>query len=363
MKLDDLDRFHEIDQDGMLAKIDKLPDQLQAAWDLGQSLQLPEMDSIQHIVIAGMGGSAIGGDLLKAYVSPLISVPVIVWRDYDLPAFASGPETLVIASSHSGNTEETLSAFERGRENGVQLMAVTTGGKLASQAEAHGVPLWRFDHGGPPRAAVGYSFGLLLAALARLHLIPDPADEVSDAVQAMRNHQMKLRADVPVIENPAKRIAGQLMGRWATIVGPGVLSPVARRWRTQLSELAKAAAQFEELPEADHNMVAGVCQPEPLLPSTLVIFIQGSHVHPRNLLRVEATCELLMVEGFGTMVVDAKGETRLAQQWTSLHLGDYSAYYLAMAYDVDPTPVAVIEGLKEVLAQKGMVNQGSGIGD
>lgn len=351
MNLDDLDQFREVDREDMLMKIDGLPDQLQEAWSLGQRLPLPEVDKIRHVVIAGMGGSAIGGDLLKAYTSPLISVPVLVWRDYDLPAFASGPETLVIASSHSGNTEETLSALKRGREAGAELIAITTGGELASQAEKHNVPLWRFDHGGPPRAAVGYSFGLLLAVLDRLNLISDPADEVFSAVEAMRRQQGTLRAEVPVIENPAKRIAGQLIGRWATIVGPDLLAPVARRWRTQLSELAKAAAHFEELPEADHNMVAGVFQPESFLPSTMVIFVRGSHVHPRNLLRIEATCDVLMLEGLGTMVVEAAGETRLAQQWTSLHLGDYSAFYLAMAYGVDPTPVSVIEGLKGVLAQ------------
>ena len=351
MNLDDLDRFREIDREDMLSKIEGLPDQLQAAWDLGQRLPLPEVDQVRQIVIAGMGGSAIGGDLLAAYIAPLISVPVIVWRNYDLPAFASGPETLVIASSHSGNTEETLSAFKCGRERDVQLMAMTTGGELASQAEIHGVPLWGFNHGGPPRAAVGYSFGLLLAIVARLNLISDPAEEVMNAVEAMRRQQKKLSVEVPVTENTAKRIAGQLIGRWSTIVGSGLLAPVARRWRTQLSELAKAAAHFEELPEADHNMVAGVCQPESFLPSSMVIFLRGSHVHPRNLRRVEATCDLLMLEGLGTMVVDASGETRLAQQWSSLHLGDYSAYYLAMAYGVDPTPIAVIEGLKGMLAQ------------
>jgi glucose/mannose-6-phosphate isomerase len=353
MNLDDLDRFREIDREDMISKIDGLPDQLQAAWDLGQRLPLPEVDEVRQIVIAGMGGSAIGGDLLATYIAPLISVPVVVWRNYDLPAFASGPETLVIASSHSGNTEETLSAFKYGRERDVQLMAITTGGELASQAEKHGVPLWRFHHGGPPRAVVGYSFGLLLAIVARLNLISDPTDEVIDAVEAMRRQQKTLSVEIPVTENTAKRIAGQLIGRWSTIVGPDLFAPVARRWRTQLSELAKAAAHFEELPEADHNMVAGVFQPEAFLPSSMVIFLRGTHVHPRNLLRVEATCDVLMLEGLGTMVVEASGETRLAQQWTSLHLGDYSAFYLAMAYGVDPTPVAVIEGIKGVLAQTG----------
>lgn len=354
MNLDEQDRFHEVDPEGMLAEIDGLPDQLQAAWDLGQSLPLPIVEGIRQVVIAGMGGSAIGGDLLAAYVAPRMSIPVIVWRNYDLPAFASGPGTLVITASHSGNTEETLSAFERGREAGVSLMAITTGGELARRAEDHSVPLWRFEHSGQPRAAVGYSFGLLLAALARQDLIPDTTDEVVDSVAAMNRQQKKLRADIPVTQNPAKRLAGQMMERWPTIVGAGLLAPVARRWRTQVSELAKSVAQFEELPEADHNMVAGVVQPESLFGSTMVVFLRASLNHPRNIIRVDATNRILMVEGFGTNVIQARGDTRLAQQWTCLHFGDYTAYYLAMAYGIDPTPVAAIEGLKEILVRAEM---------
>ncbi|MCK4693100.1 MAG: bifunctional phosphoglucose/phosphomannose isomerase [Anaerolineales bacterium] len=354
MNLDEQDRFHEVDPEGMLAEIDGLPDQLQAAWDLGQSLPLPIVEGIRQVVIAGMGGSAIGGDLLAAYVAPRMSIPVIVWRNYDLPAFASGPGTLVITASHSGNTEETLSAFERGREAGVSLMAITTGGELARRAGDHSVPLWRFEHSGQPRAAVGYSFGLLLAALTRQDLIPDTTDEVVDSVAAMNRQQKKLRADIPVTQNPAKRLAGQMMERWPTIVGAGLLAPVARRWRTQVSELAKSVAQFEELPEADHNMVAGVVQPESLFGSTMVVFLRASLNHPRNIIRVDATNRILMVEGFGTNVIQARGDTRLAQQWTCLHFGDYTAYYLAMAYGIDPTPVAAIEGLKEILVRAEM---------
>ena len=355
MNLDEQDRFHEVDPEGMLAEIDGLPDQLETAWDLGQSLPLPIVEGVQQVVIAGMGGSAIGGDLLAAYVAPRMSIPVIVWRNYDLPAYASGPGTLVITASHSGNTEEILSAFERGKGAGVSLMAITTGGELARRAEALSVPLWRFEHSGQPRAAVGYSFGLLLAALAGQDLIPDPTDEVVDAVAAMKRQQENLRADVPVTQNPAKRLAGQMMERWPTIVGADLLAPVARRWRTQVSELAKAAAQFEELPEADHNMVAGVVQPESLFGATMVIFLRASLNHPRNIIRVDATNRILMVEGFGTNVIQAQGDTRLAQQWTSLHFGDYTAYYLAMAYGIDPTPVAAIEGLKEVLVKAEMI--------
>lgn len=351
MKLDDFQAFKEIDRQDMLASIDGLPGQLEDAWELGKRLPLGEISGVKQIVIAGMGGSAIGADLLAAYSATMVMVPVIVWRNYDLPAFASGEGTLVVASSHSGNTEETLSAFEAAWESGAQVLAVTTGGELARRATDVGVPVWRFEHSGQPRAAVGYSFGLLLGMLTRLGLIPDPEMEVEQALQAMREQQASIAADVPVVENPAKRMAGQLMGRWPTILGADFLAPVARRWRGQISELAKAVAQFEELPEADHNMVAGVENPEALFAQTMLLFLQGEALHERNELRVELTRQVLMLEGFNTDVIRARGKSRLAQQWTALHFGDYTAYYLAMAYGVDPTPVNAIEELKRRLSE------------
>lgn len=351
MNLDDVELFRRLDPDGMLGHIDGLPDQLEQAWALGRSQPLPGYSQVRRVVVCGMGGSAIGADLLASYAAPLSPVPMVVWRNYELPAYASGPETLVITSSHSGNTEETLTAFDRARDRGTALLAVTTGGELARRAESSGTPLWRFEHRGQPRSAVGFSFGLLLAAVARLGLVPDPAEEIRGAAAVMRLQQDKLRVQVPVVHNPAKRMAGQFVGRWPVVIGAEHLGPVARRWRTQMSEIAKAVAQFEELPEADHNLVAGVSNPEGLTGQTMVVFLRGQLYHPRNLLRVEATREALMVEGFNTDVIEAQGETRLAQQWSCLHFGDYCAYYLAMAYGADPTPVAAIEGLKERLAR------------
>jgi|Deesub1362A_J573_1020465.scaffolds.fasta_scaffold01295_3 glucose/mannose-6-phosphate isomerase len=349
MILDQWQDFPKLDPQNMLAEIDGLPDQLQAAWELGGRLELPAWEGIRRVVVAGMGGSAIGGDLLQAYAAPLARVPIIIWRNYGLPAFAAGEGTLVLVSSHSGNTEETLTAYQAAREAGARVLALTTGGELAQRARRDGASLWIFEHTGQPRAAVGYSFGLLLAALNRLELLPDPSAEMKDALAAMREQQEALLARVPVVQNPAKRMAGQLMGRWPVILGADHLEPVARRWRTQISELAKALGQFEALPEADHNMVAGVLQPEALFPHSMLLFLDGAKCHLRNRLRVEITRQILMLEGFNTDVIRAAGESRLAEQWTALHFGDYTAYYLAIAYGIDPTPVQAIEGLKAQL--------------
>jgi glucose/mannose-6-phosphate isomerase len=346
MKLDDWNSFREIDPGNMLSEIDNLPGQLKEAWELGQDMPLPEPTGIGNLVLVGMGGSAIGADLLQAYASPKVLLPITVWRNYSLPNFV-GKESLVITSSHSGNTEETLSAFDQALKARAKLIAVTTGGELAARANASGVPLWQFKHAGQPRAAVGFSFGLLLAAISRMGWVKDPAEEVMDAVTSMQDQQDTLQAQVPVAQNAAKLVAGQLMGRWPTIIGADFLAPVARRWRTQIGEIAKTVAQFEELPEADHNLVAGVLNPEELIPKMMVIFLKASHYHPRNQLRTDVTREILMQEGFNTDVYEAKGRSRLAQQWTGLHFGDYVSFYLAMSYGVDPTPVPAIEGLKQ----------------
>jgi len=293
-----------------------------------------------------MGGSAIGADLLAAYCEPLCRVPILVHRDYNLPAWARGPETLCIASSHSGNTEETLSAFEQAVEADCRILAICTGGKLAAAAQNTGAALWRFEHHGQPRAAVGYSFGLLLAVFARLGLIPDPENELREAVAAMQQQQENLGAEVVAAKNPAKRMAGQLLNRWVTVFGAGLLAPVARRWKGQISEVAKAWGQFEFLPEANHNTLAGIENPENILPQMMVIFLQSPSDHPRNQLRSDLTRQILLLQGIATDFIHAQGETRLAHLWATLHLGDYVAYYLAMAYGVDPTPVEMIEGLK-----------------
>src|SRR5689334_12333169 len=182
MNLDDLDHFKKLDKSNMIAEVDGLPDQLQNAWDLGQTLPLPELKDIRSIVIAGMGASAIGADLVAAAVSSSIQIPVLVHRDYGLPAFAKGKGALVICSSYSGNTEETLDSFEAALKNECSIVVISTGGELAKRASAKKIPVWKFEHKSQLGAAVGFSFGYPLALLARLNLIPDPAKDLAEAV-------------------------------------------------------------------------------------------------------------------------------------------------------------------------------------
>lgn len=349
MNLNNHNDFAKLDSQNMLGEMNGLPEQLQAAWLEAGKLPLGEHPAIRQVIVAGMGGSAIGADLVKAYTAPLASVSLDIHRDYGLPAWASGPETLVIASSHSGNTEETLSAMETALERGCTTLAVTTGGKIAKLAREKGCELWVFNHQGQPRAAVGYSFGLLLNAFTRLGFIPDQTSEIQDAVREMQEQRPLLAPELPDHDNPAKRQAGQLIDRWVSVFGADLLAPVARRWKGQISEIAKSWGQYEDLPEADHNTLAGVVNPEAVLSRTMALFLQADHNHPRNLRRIELTRKNFMLEGISTDLIEARGASRLAQMWTLIQFGDYTAYYLAMAYDVDPTPVASIENLKREL--------------
>ena len=250
-----------------------------------------------------------------------------------------------------GDRGEPLAACAVAAERGAKWLAITRGGGLGALADRHGVPVWKFEHAGQPRSAVGFSFLLTLAALTKAGLVGDKTADVAEAVAAMKAQQAALRAESPVAKNPAKRMAGQLMDRLAAIFASDYLVPVARRWKGQIAEVAKAGALFDELPEMDHNAVVGTMFPEALVSKFMVLFLRSRHDHPRNRRRAEVTREVYMTAGFNTDEIEAAGEAPLAQMLTALHFGDYTAYYLAMCYGVDPSPIPQIDYLKAQLGR------------
>ncbi len=352
MEIFNIEKFKQLDSQKMLEHINTLPDQLADAWELGNTLPLPEVGGFNHVVIAGMGGSAIAGDMVAAYARLYSEVPVTVLRDYTLPKWK---DILVICSSHSGNTEETLSVFDQAQKAGVPTLAVTTGGKLAQKAEAGDISLWTFEDDFQPRAAVGYSFGLLFAALTRLGMFDaeTAGEEIKAAVLGMQTQQENLLPEVNDPHNPAKRLAGQFIGMWVVLFGSGFLAPIARRWKTQINEIAKAQASFEILPEADHNTLQGIHFPSEHGSQTLAFFINSKLNHPRNKLREELTRKMMMLEGIRTDFYRVPGTSVMEAMWTALHFGDYLSYYLAAAYEVDPTPVPMLQSLKNAIKDAG----------
>ncbi|MDP1547666.1 MAG: SIS domain-containing protein [Anaerolineales bacterium] len=349
MNLDDLNLFKQIDTQNMLAQIDGLPDQLQAAWELGQTQPLPDFKDIHNIIISAMGDSASAADLVAASVFSSIRLPLTIHRGYGLPASAT-ENTLVICVSHSGNSEEVLDAFDAAQKNKCKLMVISTGGELTKRSAAKNIPAWTFEFNGMDTAAIAFPFGLLLALFTRLGYVPNPSADVAEAVAMMKRSQQHIVAEMIAAKNPAKRYAGQLVGRWVMFVGTQNLEPVARRWKTQVNQMAKAGANFEVIPEATHNTLLATLNPNPTLNAhTMTLFLRAPSDHPRNRLRSDAMRQAFMLEALNTDVIDARGESVIAHLWTLIIFGDYMAYYLAMAYGADPSEENALLSFKDTL--------------
>ena len=297
-----------------------------------------------------MGGSAIGGALLSSLVAGECKVPIICVSGYDLPA-CYGEQDLVIASSYSGNTEETLSAFEQAAERRCKLAAVTTGGRLGDLAGEKGIPCLRFEYESAPRAALGYSFTLLLSLLCHLGFVADQGDNIEKAVLMMNQVQEECLPAVAVDNNPAKSLAGQLLRQMVVVYGAGFLAPVSRRWKGQFNENAKNWAFWEELPELNHNAVVAYEMAEAVWECATVVILRSELDAARIQSRWEVTQDLLQKAGMPVEVVWARGEGRLAQMFSLIHLGDYVSLYLALLKGVDPSPVSQIDYLKARLSE------------
>jgi glucose/mannose-6-phosphate isomerase len=296
-----------------------------------------------------MGGSAIGGDLVRGIWADRLRVPIEIVRGYDLPAWV-GPSTLVVASSYSGTTEETISAFEQAAARKAPAAIISTGGTLLEVARRAGLPHLAFPGGGQPRASVGYATTLLAGLLERAGVLDLPDGEVEAAAAAADARVAASAPEVPTIDNEAKRLAWTIVDRLPIIEAPGFLGAVARRWKTQLNENGKTTAAWEELPEATHNAVVGYPQPDTLKDHLIVVFLESEGDHERNRLRARLSRELLEAAGIANAVVSVTGEGRFGQALDAIVRGDFASTYLGALYGVDPTPVESISMLKAALA-------------
>ncbi len=343
MDLDNLSLFARLDSQGILGHIDALPDQIETAWALGQTLPLPSLSGLTHIAVCGAGAMATGAAVAASVANPHCRIPLTLHRTDALPAWVPGPHTLVIALSHTGHDPEPLAALTQAAERGARVAAITTGGPLAEACARAGGAVWAYAHDGPAPTALAFAVALPLALLSRGSLIPNPADDIAGAVQALRGQQQRLRAELSVARNPAKRMAGQFMDRNVLLFGSGFMAPVARRWREQVAAMGKAWAQFEELPDALRAGLAGLQYPEALIPKFMALFLETEFNSPQDQQRLQDARLLMMTSGFNTDSVRGVGPSPLAQLLTAAHYGDYVSYYLAMAYETDPAPVEVLE--------------------
>jgi glucose/mannose-6-phosphate isomerase len=351
--LDRVAALRKLDPGGMLGALRGLPDQCREAWTKASGLKLPAAyQDIDRIVVLGMGGSAIAGDLWRVLLQRESDVPVFNVRQYDLPPFVD-KQTLVIASSFSGQTEEVLSAFSQALATPAPRIAITTGGQLLTTARANGVPAFSFTYNQEPRAAIGWGLMPLLAIGQALGLMQDVGRDVDAAILALSKVAAESAENVPEAKNSAKQLARQLYEKLSVIYGAGPLLEVAHRWKTQLNETAKTWAFFEELPELHHNSIVGYGLPQATAKETAVVFLESpTLVHPRVRLRYEFTKDLLRKEGVSVLSAEADDGCALAQMLSLVLFGDYVSTYLAFLYRVDPTPTKVIDELKAWLREQ-----------
>ncbi len=349
--LDDPQVYKDYDPEGMLARIREMPWQCQQAWQMAMDFNLPaDYSGIDKVVILGMGGSAIGGDLARSLAASETKVPIFIHRDYDLPAFVDG-RTLVIASSYSGNTEETLASFEQALETKSKKLVITTGGKLKAMAGERRIPVFSFAYQAQPRAALGFSLLPVLCFLQRLGILNDKSADVAETVQVLQEISVKINEGAVASQNPAKQLAQRLYSYLPVIYGAGILAEVAHRWKTQFNENSKAWAFYEVFPELNHNAVVGYQLPREFASRIKVILLRSPSLHRRIQLRYQVTCQLLDQAGVGYEFVDGMGKSPLSQMMSLVLFGDYVSYYLAILYKIDPAPVKVIDYLKEQLAK------------
>ncbi len=350
MHLDDIQAMKALDPEDMLGAITAFPEQCRQAWQMVQQLSLPSsLRHAQQIAVVGMGGSAIGGDLMAALVRSRLKVPVQVIRNYTLPVWVN-ENTLVFASSYSGNTEETLSAFRAAHEGGAKLLAATTDGQLAHLAAKWHVPVLLMPTIGAPRAALGFSLFFLLGALHQLGYVNIDEAEVKDAFRVLDDWNLKLRPEVPTEANRAKRLAMALQGRMPIVYGAGLTVPVARRWKGEFNENGKTWSNFEALPEMNHNAVVGSEYPLDIAGHLAAICLRTPDDHPRVSLRWELTMAILRGRGVAVHEINATGQSALAQALGLVHMGDFTSVYMAFLNGKDPNEIDAIKSLKEQLA-------------
>jgi glucose/mannose-6-phosphate isomerase len=339
-----------IDRDDMLGRVRDLPRQLAQARQVAAGLTLADRHrDVDLVVVLGMGGSAIGADLVAAAAGERLRVPLIVQRAYHLPS-GIGDRTLVVAASHSGETIETVTAAAEARARGLPMVVIATGGALGREAAADGTPWLRYDQPGQPRAALGWSVGLLQELLAAAGLIRDP-DPLGSAVAVLDELLERMGTGVETDANPAKQLAWSILGRIPVVYGAESMAPVARRWKTQFNENAKSWAAYEPMPEANHNAIEGSLNPRELADAPFVIEIRDPEESPDVAARYRVVEELLGERATNRARVWAEGPTPLARVLSAVAWGDLVSVYLAILYQTDPTPVTLLAMLKERLAR------------
>jgi len=351
--LDNLESIQELDRENILGNIQDFPDQVEKCWEDWQKIALPTpFINAKSILILGMGGSGQGGGIVASMAEKETNVPIIVFHDYDIPGWVD-KNTLVIAVSYSGSTEETLVSFSQACKLTDKLITISTGGELYSLGTQHKALHYRVHYGSQPRAAIGFNLTSVLAILSKLHILEVSNDDVKEAVLLLRGLNKKLDVNVSKSRNGAKILAEKVYGKIPIIFGSGNLSEVARRIKGSFNENAKTASYSEILPELNHTSLVGLEFPDDLKQKLFFIVLQSKYDNPRNTLRQNITAQIIQQKRIPceTIMMQPSGNP-IAEVLQIIHFFDFTSYYLAILNNVAPEPVEIIKFLKDKLNEQ-----------
>ena len=348
--LDDLSSLRRYDSQDMLAKIGRTHQNARETIHDSMNTKLEGLvdRKFKALLIAGMGGSAVGGLLLRDWLVNTCGIPIIVSQGYHLPAWVE-EDTLVYIVSYSGNTEETLTQFKEAIERGSSIVCFSSGGKLSKEASINGVPLISFPKNYQPRAAIAFQFFSLATVTKRLGFIDDKTwAEVDESIKVIETITEMMRPETPTEKNPGKELAERIKGHIPFIYGGGLYTGVAYRFCCQFNENSKSPAASSFFPEAFHNSVMALEADIRLLEKLCLIIIRDVQDEEKMQSRTTRFKRLFSDRGCPTFEVKVKGKSRLARMLSALIIGDYTSVYLGLLYGHDPSSTDSITLLKQV---------------
>ena len=349
-----IDARMNYDKSGMLETISRFPDQIKDAVALAATIERLPFLKVDNIIISGMGGSAISGDLVESLFRDKLDVPLMVNREPDLPKWAN-KDTLAMCLSYSGNTEETLSAFKAASQRKCKIISISTGGKLEELSRARdGVVFLKIPSGMQPRAATPYLLFPTIMLLHKAGVVKANLDaDLDETIQVAKEFVAANNPEVPEASNPAKQLARRLSGAIPQIYGWGPYTPVATRWRQQFNENSKIIARADEVSECNHNDLVGWSQsPEFTKHFTYILFRDRDNESISLSTRLDFMKSLGQNVAKDVIEVAPKGKSRLARMMHLMCQGDFASNYLALLRGVDPSPVDIVTELKRRLAEK-----------
>ena len=349
--LDEIDEIRKVDRNNMLAFCTEASKHYREAARIAEKVAIA-YSKPANIVVAGMGGSAISGELLKDWTRDKITVPIEVSREYSLPAYAD-KKSLVLIASYSGETEESLSAFLDAAKRKCVIYCISSGGNLLEFAEKLGAPCLRIPSGMPPRAALPYLFVPMLMALEKLNLVSSVSENLKEAVCLLEKVSGENSPGKPVENNFSKTLALSIGETVPVIYGFGVYRGVAQRFKQQFNENSKVPAKWEVFPELNHNEIVGWEDSGKLASNFSTILLRDKTEPAEIRSRIEATKTLMQPVLSKTFEVWAQGKSALAKMLSTICIGDFTSVYLAILRKVDPTPVKTIALLKEHMQRTG----------